>query len=81
MSLSQGEMAHELRSWSRFASALRDEDRERFERMLASACEAMPAMQASASPFPVEALLMGILFSQHRTIEELKAELAKRGPR
>jgi hypothetical protein len=81
MSLSGGEMARELQSWKRFASALRDGDRERFERMLASACEAMPAMQASASPFPVEALLMGILFSQHRVIEDLKAELAKRGPR
>jgi hypothetical protein len=77
MNVSEAEMADELRSWKRFASALRDEDRARFERMLASACESMPAMQASASPFPVEALLMGILFSQHRLIEELKAELGR----
>ncbi len=79
-SLVPGEMEEELRSWEKFARALRESDRVRFEGMLAAACEEMPAMQASASPFPVHALLMGILFSQHKAVEDLKAE-RRREPR
>jgi hypothetical protein len=77
MSLGQAEIDEELRSWEGFARALRGEDRVLFERMMAGAREAMPAMQASDSAFPVEALFMGILFSQHKLIEELKRENAE----
>jgi hypothetical protein len=45
--------------------------------MLASARENAPAMQARASPFPVESLFMSILLAQHRLIEKLQCEDAK----
>ncbi len=77
MSLGQTEVDEELRSWDGFARALRGEDRVLFERMMATAREAMPAMQASGSAFPVEALFMAILFAQHKLIEGLKRENAQ----
>jgi len=76
MSLDDGDIATEVRSWEAFASALREDDRALFRRMLVAACENAPAMQARASPFPVEALFMSILLSQHRRIEELERQRA-----
>jgi uncharacterized membrane protein len=77
MSLDDGDIAREAHSWEAFADALREEDRALFLRMLASARENAPAMQARASPFPVEALFMSILLAQHRLIEKLEREDAE----
>jgi uncharacterized membrane protein len=77
MSLDDGDIAREARSWEAFAGALREKDRDLFRRMLASARENAPAMQARASPFPVESLFMSILLAQHRLIEKLQCEDAK----
>ncbi len=74
MSLEDQDVAKEVSSWEAFAGALREEDRTLFRRMLASACENAPAIQARASPFPVEALFMSILLAQHRLIEKLERE-------
>ena len=83
MSLEDKDVAKEVSSWEAFAGALREEDRALFRRMLASACENAPAIQARASPFPVEALFMSILLSQHRIIEKLERDsegVRKAGP-
>lgn len=75
MSLTEGEIEKELRSWDGFANALREDERRLFREMLASSYENAPAMQAKSSPFPVEALLMSLVFSQHGTIAELRREI------
>ncbi len=77
MTLTDAEIIEELDSWSRFADALRAEDRELFNDMLRSCYEYFPAMQARESPFPSEALFMSILLVQHKTIVWLAGELEK----
>ena len=75
MSLSDKEILQELESWKGFADALRAEDRELFTQMLRECYEYIPSMHAKASPFSAEALLMSILFVQHKRIARLTKEL------
>ncbi len=77
MSLGGGEMAKELESWRGFADALRAEDRELFREMLNQCHEILPAMEAKSSPFPSEALFMGLIFLQHKTISWLEGEVER----
>jgi hypothetical protein len=82
LSLSDAEIMEELESWRGFGDALKAEDREMFTEMLRQCYEYIPSMHAKASPFSAEALLMSILFVQHkrivrmaREIEELRAKV------
>ena len=75
MSLSDKEILEELESWKRFGEALKAEDRELFTEMLRQCYEYIPSMHAKASPFSAEALLMSILFTQHKKI----ARITKKG--
>ena len=81
MTLTDNEIMEELDSWQRFAAALRADDRALFRDMLALCHEYFPAMQTRDSPFPTEALFMGLLLAQHKTtvwlareVERLKVE-------
>jgi hypothetical protein len=71
------ELKRELQSWDRFADALRADDRSAFIQMLRSSYGYAPAMQARLEPFPVEALFMGLVLSQHRAIDQLKREISE----
>lgn len=75
MSLTEQDIEKELRSWDGFANALREEERRLFREMLACSYENAPAIQAKPSPFPLEALFMSLVFSQHIMIENLKREI------
>lgn len=79
MSLSDREIMEELESWRGFGDALRAEDRELFTEMLRECYEYVPAMHAKASPFSTEALLMSILFAQHKKIARLLKEREELG--
>ena len=70
MSLSDQEIMEELESWKGFGDALKAEDRELFTEMLRQCYEYIPSMHAKASPFTAEALLMSILFAQHKRIAQ-----------
>ena len=74
MSLSDKEVMEELESWKGFGDALKAEDRELFTEMLRQCYEYIPSMHAKASPFSAEALLMSILFVQHKRIARLTSE-------
>ncbi len=74
MSLSDREIVEELESWRGFEDALKAEDRELFREMLRECYEYVPSMHAKASPFSAEALLMSILFVQHKRIATLVRE-------
>lgn len=77
MTLSDTEIVEELDSWSRFADALRAEDRALFNEMLRLCYEYFPAMQARDSPFPTEALFMSLLLVQHKAIVSLAKEVER----
>ena len=77
MTLSDSDIIEEMDSWGRFAGALRAEDRALFKEMLRLCYEYFPAMQASESPFPSEALFMSLLLVQHKTIAWLVGEVEK----
>lgn len=67
----------ELESWRGFGDALKAEDRELFTEMLRQCYEYIPSMHAKASPFSAEALLMSILFVQHKKIALMAREMEK----
>jgi len=73
--LSDREIMEELESWRGFGDALRAEDRELFTEMMRQCYEYVPSMHAKASPFSAEALLMSILFAQHKRIARLSREI------
>ena len=75
MSLSDDDIIEELESWKGFGDALRAEDRELFTEMLRECDEYIPSMHAKASPFTAEALLMSILFAQHKRIMQIVREI------
>ena len=77
MTLSDREITEELESWKGFGDALKAEDRELFTEMLRQCYEYIPSMHAKASPFSAEALLMSILFVQHKKIAEMKKEMER----
>ena len=77
MSLSDREIIEELGSWKGFGDALKAEDRELFTEMLRQCYEYVPSMHAKASPFSAEALLMSILFVQHKRIVRMAREIER----
>ncbi len=77
MSLSDREIMDELESWKGFGDALKAEDRELFTEMLRECYEYVPSMHAKDSPFSAEALLMSILFVQHKRIARLTKEIGE----
>ena len=74
MSLSDRDIMEELESWKGFGDALKAEDRELFTEMLRQCYEYIPSMHSKTSPFSAEALLMSILFMQHKRIARLTSE-------
>ncbi len=75
MSLSDKEIMEELESWRGFGDALKAEDRELFTERVRQCHEYVPSMHAKASPFSAEALLMSILFMQHKRIVRIAREI------
>ena len=77
MSLGKSRIAKEIDSWRPFGEALRTEDRELYRKMMQRVCEYLPSMEVNAEPFPNDSLFMGLVFLQHRMIEELTAKVEK----
>ena len=73
-------LTREIESWRGFADSLRAEDRELFKKMLGDCYRYSEAVNAKGEPFPAEALLMAVMFSQHKMICWLisRLESAKR---
>ena len=77
MSLGKSRIVKEIDSWRPFGEALRAEDRELYRKMMQRVCEYLPSMEVNAEPFPNDSLFMGLVFLQHRMIEELTAKVEK----
>ena len=67
----------EITSWKGFADSLRGEDRELFGRMLEGCHRYASAVNAKGEPFPAEALLMAVMFSQQKVINRLSEHIKK----
>ena len=75
---SEDVLTKEIESWEGFAASLRAEDRELFKRMLDECYRYATAVNAKGEPFPAEALLMTLIFVQHRMIGFLLRTVGKK---
>lgn len=64
-------LAREIETWRSFAESLRAEDRQMFGKMLDDCFRYATSVNAKGEPFPAEALLMALIFSQHKMIDWL----------
>ena len=63
--------------WKGYADALRQEDKEAFLTMIEKCYAHAAAINAKGEPFPNEALLMALVFSQYKMINWLVPKLAE----
>ena len=63
--------------WKGYADALRQEDKEAFLTMIEKCYAHAAAINAKGEPFPNEALLMALVFSQYKMITWLVPKLAE----
>jgi hypothetical protein len=77
MSLGRSRIIKEIESWRPFGEALRADDRELYRQMMQRCCEYLPSMEVNAEPFPNDSLFMGLIFLQHRMIEQLTDKVEK----
>jgi hypothetical protein len=75
MSLGKSKIIKEIESWGPFGEALRADDRELYKEMMQRCCEYLPSMEVNAEPFPNDSLFMGLIFLQHRMIEQLREKI------
>jgi hypothetical protein len=65
--------------WKGYADALRQEDKEAFFTMIEKCYAHAAAINAKGEPFPNEALLMSLVFSQYKMINWLVPKIAELG--
>ena len=63
--------------WKGYADALRQEDKEAFLTMIEKCYAHAAAINAKGEPFPNEALLLSLVFSQYKMINWLVPKLAQ----
>jgi len=71
-------LSEEIESWKGFADSLPAEDRKTFIKILNDCYKYAKAINAKAQPFPSEAVIMALSFSQHKLIEWLQGQISKR---
>lgn len=64
-------------AWRGYADALRQEDREAFLTMIEKCYAHAAAINAKGEPFPNEALLVSLVFSQYQMINWLVPKIAE----
>jgi hypothetical protein len=68
-------LEHEIQRWSRFARALRQDDREVFEQLMDICKNYASAASYTTRPVLFEAMAMTILLDQQKTINQLEKKL------
>lgn len=77
-------LEHEVAAWRSFESALRQDNRVLFAKMVSDIKEYWQSFGAASNKEPTEALLMAIILRQQKLINKLIARLearAREGPR
>ena len=62
----------EIVEWSGFRRALRQEDRDAFDRLFTLAKRHMAEAAAAARPVPFDSILMAILLEQQKELDRLR---------
>jgi hypothetical protein len=71
-------LTKEIESWKGFADALSSEEHKHlFMKMLNNCHKYAKGINAKGQPFPSEAVIMAVVFSQHKLIEWLEAQVSK----
>jgi hypothetical protein len=68
-------LEHEIQRWSRFAKALRQDEREVFEQLMDICRNYASAASCATRPVLFEAMTMTILLDQQKTINQLEKRL------
>jgi hypothetical protein len=71
-------LSKEIASWKGFADSLPAEDRMTFLKMLTDCYKYSEAINSKGQHFPLEPVIMAMLFSQHKLIEWLEGQISKR---
>jgi hypothetical protein len=66
---------HEIQRWSRFARALRQDEREVFEQLMDICRNYASAASCATRPVLFEAMAMTILLDQQKTINQLEKKI------
>jgi len=70
----------EIESWKGFASVMRKEDKEVWDKMIQEVKEGFDdAVEKSGKPFTTEPFFMALLLAQQRTIKSLLEQLRAHG--
>ena len=69
-------LSKEIESWRGFAECLSPSDKEEFLKML-KLYDYSTAISANSEPFPIEAVLLALVFEQHKLILWLKSNLPR----
>lgn len=64
-------LTQEIQSWTGFADALREEDRELFLHMLELCYQYVESINSKGEYYSTESLLMSLVFVQHKIINWL----------
>jgi hypothetical protein len=70
-------LSKEIESWRGFAECLSPPDREEFLKMLRKLHDYSTSINANSEPFPTEAVLLALVFEQHKLILWLKSNLPR----
>lgn len=74
MSLDNSAANEKIRSWKGFQEALRSEEKDQFKKMMSIVYNYAPSIQVIPDYEQDLALLLSLVFEQHKTIERLKYE-------
>jgi hypothetical protein len=69
-------LSKEIESWNGFAECLSPPDKEEFLKMLHKLHDYSTSINANSEPFPSEAVLLALVFEQHRLISWLKSKFS-----
>ena len=77
MSLDDRTTYRKIKEWEGFQEALRNDDREHFKELMNRIYRYAPSIEATPDYEQDYALLLSLLFDQHKTLERLKKENEK----
>jgi hypothetical protein len=66
-------LSKEIESWRGFAESLASSDKEELLKMLQKLHDYSNAIDANSEPFPSEAVLLALVFEQHKLIQWLES--------
>jgi hypothetical protein len=67
----------EMESWSKFRRGLRKEDQEALDELFRAARLQLAGSAYAARPIPFESIVMSMLITQQRSIQELRERVAR----